>query len=115
MRGSTSLSELKQMDANIEDSLQLNSNYQLSILSTMKALADSNYRLDDLQSITSTVITNTISTNNNTSPYELKVISTGTQSVTLPWFKYFHGQDLPKNNDGIARDSYLKAIRVVPC
>jgi hypothetical protein len=45
----------------------------------------------------------------------MRIAAPGTVQVTLPWFKHFHGRDLPPNEDGEARDRYLAAIRHVPC
>lgn len=45
----------------------------------------------------------------------MRIAAPGTVQVTLPWFKHFHGRDLPANEDGEARDRYLAAIRHVLC
>lgn len=46
----------------------------------------------------------------------LKVfIPSDARQVALPWFKYFHGRDLPLNPDAQMRELYLTTTRFWPC
>ncbi|KAL8293680.1 hypothetical protein RQP46_000381 [Phenoliferia psychrophenolica] len=104
----TKLQELEQMDHEADDAFAANTQYEEDILVVLNRLAAATARTENLLTLVGDLATS-LATGS-----ELSVSAPGTQTVSLPWFKHYHGKDLPPNPDGQARDLYLATIRHFP-
>ncbi|KAM0753381.1 hypothetical protein T439DRAFT_379072 [Meredithblackwellia eburnea MCA 4105] len=100
--------QLLQLDIDTDEALAANINAEQAIRAVMERLANASNRVDELQFLLDEMLTTLAE------EPQLRVDAPGTQTPALPWFKHYHGKDLPPNSEGQARDHYLSTIRHIP-
>ncbi|KAK4056660.1 hypothetical protein OIO90_002212 [Microbotryomycetes sp. JL221] len=88
--------------------LQTNEAYQRELLHLMKRLAAAHERLQELEELLGEV------EEEYNIGVETKIVTDDMYTVTIPWFRYYYGQDLPPNLDGAIRELYNDMTRVSP-